>query len=93
MQELSTEMEEAPRFMGLAGQRLRFMITAVSTIGFLLFGYDQGVMSGIVRLIFPLLRFLTPKLMFYARSRAKSSTGSSPPRMATTSTTVLSRGP
>jgi hypothetical protein len=37
-----------PTYAGLSGQKLRFAITATATIGFLLFGYDQGVMSGIV---------------------------------------------
>ncbi|TRM61334.1 general substrate transporter [Schizophyllum amplum] len=37
-----------PHYMGLSGDRLIMMITAIATCGFLLFGYDQGVMSGIV---------------------------------------------
>ncbi|QIW99834.1 hypothetical protein AMS68_005352 [Peltaster fructicola] len=37
-----------PHFMGLTGQRLSFMVSVVATCGFLLFGYDQGVMSGII---------------------------------------------
>ncbi|KAF8539588.1 general substrate transporter [Trichophaea hybrida] len=37
-----------PTYAGLSGQKLRFAITATATIGFLLFGYDQGVMSGII---------------------------------------------
>lgn len=34
--------------MGLRGRPLRLTITAVATIGFSLFGYDQGLMSGII---------------------------------------------
>jgi sugar porter (SP) family MFS transporter len=33
---------------GLSGKMLRIVITTVSTIGFSLFGYDQGLMSGII---------------------------------------------
>ena len=33
---------------GLKGQKLRLAITITSVIGFSLFGYDQGVMSGII---------------------------------------------
>ncbi|KAL7626472.1 hypothetical protein AAE478_003244 [Parahypoxylon ruwenzoriense] len=38
----------APSFMGLRGQRLSVAVSTVATTGFLLFGYDQGVMSGII---------------------------------------------
>ncbi|KAL1958491.1 hypothetical protein VTO42DRAFT_4355 [Malbranchea cinnamomea] len=41
-------MSEIPRFAGLTGKKLSYSITAVATCGFLLFGYDQGVMSGII---------------------------------------------
>ncbi|VBB71891.1 Putative transporter [Podospora comata] len=37
-----------PKFMGLSGRPLSMMVSAVATTGFLLFGYDQGVMSGII---------------------------------------------
>ncbi|KAI0016969.1 general substrate transporter [Xylariomycetidae sp. FL0641] len=37
-----------PRFMGLTGRPLSLAVSAVATTGFLLFGYDQGVMSGII---------------------------------------------
>ncbi len=37
-----------PTFMGLSGKALSRTISAVCTTGFLLFGYDQGVMSGII---------------------------------------------
>jgi MFS family permease len=39
---------EEPRFMGLRGKGLSLMISTIATTGFLLFGYDQGVMSGII---------------------------------------------
>lgn len=35
-------------YMGLKGRRLGFAISTIATTGFLLFGYDQGVMSGII---------------------------------------------
>lgn len=34
--------------MGLRGKKLRWAITTTSVIGFSLFGYDQGLMSGII---------------------------------------------
>ncbi|CAG85177.1 DEHA2B05060p [Debaryomyces hansenii CBS767] len=34
--------------MGLRGKRLRVMFTVVATLGFSLFGYDQGLMSGLI---------------------------------------------
>ncbi|XXH01181.1 Cell surface mannoprotein mp65 [Hypoxylon texense] len=37
-----------PTFWGTSGSRLQKLITAVATTDFLLFGYDQGVMSGII---------------------------------------------
>ncbi|KAL2137319.1 hypothetical protein VTI74DRAFT_5050 [Chaetomium olivicolor] len=37
-----------PTFMGLSGRPLSIAISTVATTGFLLFGYDQGVMSGII---------------------------------------------
>ncbi|KAI1812154.1 general substrate transporter [Poronia punctata] len=37
-----------PSFMGLSGRPLSLAVSAVCTTGFLLFGYDQGVMSGII---------------------------------------------
>ncbi|PKY05769.1 general substrate transporter [Aspergillus campestris IBT 28561] len=40
--------EVVPSFVGLSGQRLLVSITFAATMGFLLFGYDQGVMSGII---------------------------------------------
>ncbi|RDW78452.1 hexose carrier protein [Coleophoma crateriformis] len=35
-------------YMGLKGRRLGLAISTIATTGFLLFGYDQGVMSGII---------------------------------------------
>ncbi|KAF2086837.1 general substrate transporter [Saccharata proteae CBS 121410] len=37
-----------PQFMGMRGKKLSTVISIVATTGFLLFGYDQGVMSGII---------------------------------------------
>ncbi|KAI0901651.1 general substrate transporter [Annulohypoxylon nitens] len=37
-----------PSFMGLRGRPLSMAVSTVATTGFLLFGYDQGVMSGII---------------------------------------------
>ncbi|CAL8582212.1 hypothetical protein XPA_007882 [Xanthoria parietina] len=37
-----------PTFMGLTGRPLSLAVSTVATTGFLLFGYDQGVMSGII---------------------------------------------
>ncbi|KAL7619969.1 hypothetical protein AAE478_010517 [Parahypoxylon ruwenzoriense] len=37
-----------PTYWGTSGRHLQRLITAVATTDFLLFGYDQGVMSGII---------------------------------------------
>ncbi|KAI1759029.1 general substrate transporter [Hypoxylon sp. FL1150] len=37
-----------PTYMGLSGRSLSLAVSTVATTGFLLFGYDQGVMSGII---------------------------------------------
>ena len=37
-----------PTYWGTSGKKLQRMITAVATTDFLLFGYDQGVMAGII---------------------------------------------
>ncbi|PLB42219.1 putative MFS monosaccharide transporter [Aspergillus candidus] len=37
-----------PTFAGMSGRPLSLSISTVATMGFLLFGYDQGVMSGII---------------------------------------------
>ncbi|KAJ5374389.1 Major facilitator superfamily domain general substrate transporter [Penicillium concentricum] len=38
----------APKFSGLSGKWLMRAVTTSATMGFLLFGYDQGVMSSII---------------------------------------------
>ncbi|KAE8154634.1 general substrate transporter [Aspergillus avenaceus] len=40
--------ESIPTFAGLSGQKLMMSVTTIATMGFLLFGYDQGVMSSII---------------------------------------------
>lgn len=35
-------------YIGLKGRPLGLVISTIATTGFLLFGYDQGVMSGII---------------------------------------------
>lgn len=37
-----------PTFAGMTGRPLSLSVSTVATMGFLLFGYDQGVMSGII---------------------------------------------
>ena len=37
-----------PHYWGVAGKKLQLLVTVVATTDFLLFGYDQGVMSGII---------------------------------------------
>ncbi|KAH7121103.1 general substrate transporter [Dendryphion nanum] len=37
-----------PTYWGASGRKLQLLITIVATTDFLLFGYDQGVMSGII---------------------------------------------
>ncbi|KAJ5244760.1 hypothetical protein N7489_004856 [Penicillium chrysogenum] len=37
-----------PKYAGLSGRPLGLLLSTVATMGFLLFGYDQGVMSGII---------------------------------------------
>ncbi|GAA5862734.1 hypothetical protein JCM3774_001900 [Rhodotorula dairenensis] len=39
---------EIPKYMGLSGNKLGVMITVAASMGFCLFGYDQGVMSGLI---------------------------------------------
>ncbi|KAH7028857.1 general substrate transporter [Microdochium trichocladiopsis] len=38
----------APKYWGVTGKKVQKLVTAVATTDFLLFGYDQGVMSGII---------------------------------------------
>ncbi|KAL1637290.1 hypothetical protein SLS58_009381 [Diplodia intermedia] len=45
MTEVNVKM---PQFLGMRGKTLSMVVSIVSTTGFLLFGYDQGVMSGII---------------------------------------------
>ncbi|KAK0451568.1 general substrate transporter [Armillaria borealis] len=44
----ATVKDGIPHYMGLTGDKLLRAITITATLGFLLFGYDQGVMSGII---------------------------------------------
>ncbi|KAF8881539.1 general substrate transporter [Mucidula mucida] len=44
----ATIKDGIPHYMGFTGERLLNAITITATLGFLLFGYDQGVMSGII---------------------------------------------
>ncbi|GAA5898032.1 hypothetical protein JCM6882_003311 [Rhodosporidiobolus microsporus] len=37
-----------PTYMGANGKRLDWLITTAASCGFILFGYDQGVMSGLI---------------------------------------------
>ncbi|GAA5838561.1 hypothetical protein JCM3766R1_006011 [Sporobolomyces carnicolor] len=46
--EAHTNSEGVPTYLGVSGTKLITLITATSTIGFLLFGYDQGVMAGLI---------------------------------------------
>ncbi|KAJ7586975.1 general substrate transporter, partial [Mycena floridula] len=41
-------IDNRPKYLGLNGDRLIHAITCTATCAFLLFGYDQGVMSGII---------------------------------------------
>lgn len=45
---MKDDPEGVPHYMGLTGKPLGLAISVVATMGFLLFGYDQGVMSGII---------------------------------------------
>lgn len=42
---LRPHKDGVPQYMGLSGDRLIFAITLTSTMGFALFGYDQGIVS------------------------------------------------
>ncbi|RHZ50984.1 sugar porter family MFS transporter [Aspergillus thermomutatus] len=41
-------MSLVPSFAGMSGKKLMWSVTSCATLGFLLFGYDQGVMSSII---------------------------------------------
>lgn len=41
-------MTETHSYAGMQGKRLHLLVSTIATTGFLLFGYDQGVMSGII---------------------------------------------
>ncbi|KAF2200852.1 general substrate transporter [Delitschia confertaspora ATCC 74209] len=43
-----SDVSRHPKFMGMNGRTLSTAVSIVATTGFLLFGYDQGVMSGII---------------------------------------------
>ncbi|KAI7280770.1 general substrate transporter [Hortaea werneckii] len=42
------DAQGVPHYMGMKGKNLSITLSTVATCGFLLFGYDQGVMSGII---------------------------------------------
>ncbi|KAL2350217.1 putative hexose carrier protein [Cryomyces antarcticus] len=44
----TNDAQGVPHFMGTTGRTLSMAVSIVATTGFLLFGYDQGVMSGII---------------------------------------------
>nr|AYF55694.1 hexose transporter [Shiraia sp. slf14] len=46
--DLPVTVVKHPRFMGMRGRPLDLTVSVTATTGFLLFGYDQGVMSGII---------------------------------------------
>ncbi|KAL1870211.1 hypothetical protein Daus18300_005276 [Diaporthe australafricana] len=48
-----------PKFLGLSGRPLSLLVSVIATTGFLLFGYDQGVMSGIITAV-PFNDMFTP---------------------------------
>ncbi|GAA5889067.1 hypothetical protein JCM16303_002176 [Sporobolomyces ruberrimus] len=45
---VSVNAQGHPTYMGASGNKLGWLITCAASAGFALFGYDQGVMSGII---------------------------------------------
>jgi MFS family permease len=43
-----SEKGGVPHYAGITGKPLATLVSVIATSGFLLFGYDQGVMSGII---------------------------------------------
>lgn len=43
-------MDSHPKFLGCSGKKLQFMTSLMCSTGFLLFGYDQGVMGSLLTL-------------------------------------------
>ncbi|CCE85634.1 Piso0_005250 [Millerozyma farinosa CBS 7064] len=50
MEQWSSDGDQMPSFIGLRGQRLNVAVSIICGIGFLLFGYDQGVMGSLLTL-------------------------------------------
>lgn len=48
MADSTTQLSASKSFTGFQGRKLGLAVSTVCTTGFLLFGYDQGVMSGII---------------------------------------------
>lgn len=48
MAERAPSVSTAKTYAGLNGRPLGLLVSTIATTGFLLFGYDQGVMSGII---------------------------------------------
>ncbi|KAG7908123.1 hypothetical protein KL906_003540 [Ogataea polymorpha] len=46
----STSTEDSPTFIGLRGKMLQNTVSLMASVGFLLFGYDQGVMGSLLTL-------------------------------------------
>ncbi|VEU21409.1 DEKNAAC102209 [Brettanomyces naardenensis] len=44
------DIDESPTFLGFSGKKLQFATVLMGSVGFLLFGYDQGVMGSLLTL-------------------------------------------